>query len=120
MYPTATVATDQMPVGHMFLGHSFPSLRHRFDQSSCSCVALKRAVFNLVFPLGKCPKVSLNPLLLCHVDICLLKTLDFLVRCLATLNNPNIAHYSVTEIITLNNLLIRSNLSNTYTSLYNV
>ena len=40
MYPTATVATDQMPVGHMFLGHSFPSRRHRFDQPSCSCIVL--------------------------------------------------------------------------------
>ena len=37
---TATVATDQMPVGHRFLGHSFPSRRHRFDQPSCSCVVL--------------------------------------------------------------------------------
>ena len=56
LYPTATVATDQMHVGHMFLGHSFPNRRHRFDQSSCSCVALKRLFFHLVSPLGKCPK----------------------------------------------------------------
>ena len=45
LYHSATVATYQIPVGHMCLGHSFPSRRHRFDQSSCSCVALQKAVF---------------------------------------------------------------------------
>ena len=59
LYPTATVATYQMPVGHRFLGHSFPSRRHRFGQPSCSCVVLKKpSFFHLIFTLGKCPKVS--------------------------------------------------------------
>ena len=56
--PTATVATNQMPVGHSFLGHSFPSRRHRFDQPSCLCVVLKNTFFYLIFPLGKCPTIS--------------------------------------------------------------
>ena len=40
LYPTDTVATDQMPVGH-----SFPSRCHRFDQPSCSCVVLTNTFF---------------------------------------------------------------------------
>ena len=49
LYPAATVSADQMPVGY-----SFPPCCHdRVDQSSRLSV-----VFHLVFPLGKCPKVS--------------------------------------------------------------